>query len=59
MVFRRLSDGKVSPFLEDLELGAIIISIRNFVPRFGVTCFSFIEVGKKIRLFWIVDDFFP
>ena len=59
MVFRRLSDGKVSPFLEDLELGEIVISIRNFVPRFCVTCFSFMEGGKKIRLFWIVDDFFP
>ena len=59
MVFRRPSDGKVSLFLEDLELGAIVISIRNFVPRFGVTCFSFMEGGKKIRLFWIADDFFP
>ena len=31
-VFRHPSDGKVSPFLENLELEAIVISIRNFVP---------------------------
>ena len=59
MVFRRPSDGKVSLFLDDLELEAIVVLIRNFVPFFGVTCFSFMEGGKKIRLFWIVDGFFP
>ena len=58
-MFRRPSDGKDSIFLEDLKLGVILISIRNFVPLFGVTCFSFMEGGKKIRLFWIADDFFP
>ena len=26
---------------------------------FSVTCFSFMEGGKRIRLFWRVDDFFP
>ena len=26
---------------------------------FGLFCFSFMEGGKRIRLFWIVDDFFP
>ena len=33
VVFRRPSDGKVSLFLEDSELGAIVISIRNLVPH--------------------------
>ena len=33
MVFRRSSDGKVSLFLEDLELRSAIISIKNLVPR--------------------------
>ena len=59
VVIRRPSDGKVSLFLEDLEFGAIVVSIRNLVPFFSVTCFSFMEGGKRIRLFWIVDDFFP
>ena len=52
MVFRRLSDGKVSPFLEDLELGEIVISIRNSVPRFGVTCFSFYRGRKEDSVFF-------
>ena len=34
VVFRRPSDGKVSLFLEGLELGATVISIRNLVPCF-------------------------
>ena len=33
VVFRRPSDGKVSLFLEDFELRAAIISIKNLVPR--------------------------
>ena len=33
VVFRRPSDGKVNIFLEDLELRATIISIKNLVPR--------------------------
>ena len=33
VVIRRPSDGKVSLFLEDLELGATIISIKNLVPH--------------------------
>ena len=32
VVIRRPSDGKVSFFLEDLEFGATIISIRIFIP---------------------------
>ena len=34
MVFRRPSDGKVSLYLEDPDLGAIVISIRNLIPSF-------------------------
>ena len=34
VVFRRPSDGEVSLFLEDLELRAAVISIKNIVPRF-------------------------
>ena len=34
MVFLRPSDGKVSFYLKDPELGAIVISIRNPVPSF-------------------------
>ena len=33
VVFRRPSDGKVSFFLEDLELRAAVISIKNLVPH--------------------------
>ena len=33
VVFRRPSDGKVSLFLEDLDLGAIVILIRNLLPH--------------------------
>ena len=33
MVFRRPSDGKVSLFLEDSELRASVISIKNLVPH--------------------------
>ena len=59
MVFRRPSDGKVSFFLKDLELGVIIFAIKNLVPLLvGVTYFFFMEGGKRIRLFWMVDDFF-
>ena len=32
VVFRHPSDGKVNLFLEDPELGAIVILIRNLVP---------------------------
>ena len=33
VVFHRPSDGKVSLFLEDLELRAAVISIKNLVPH--------------------------
>ena len=33
VVFCRPSDGKVSLFLEDSELKAAVISIKNFVPH--------------------------
>ena len=33
VVFRRPSDGKVSLFLENLELRATIITIKDLVPR--------------------------
>ena len=33
MVFRRPFDGKVSLFLEDLEIRAVIISIKNLILR--------------------------
>ena len=33
VVIYRPSDGKVSLFLEDLELGAIVISIKNLLPH--------------------------
>ena len=59
VVFRRPSDGKVSLFLEDPELGAIVISIRNLVPPFGVTFFSFMEGGMKIHLFSDSGRFLP
>ena len=54
VVFCRPSDGKVSLFSEDLEFRAAVASIHNLVP-----CFSFMEGEKKVRLSWIVDDFFP
>ena len=33
VVFRRPSDGKVILFLEDLELRAVVILIKNVVPH--------------------------
>ena len=33
VVFCRPSDGKVSIFLEDLELRAAVISIKNLIPH--------------------------
>ena len=33
VVFRRPFDGKVSFFLEDLEFGTTVISIRNILPH--------------------------
>ena len=59
VVFRRPSDGKVSLIPQDFELRVVKISIQNLVPFFYVTCFSFMEGEKRIRLFWRVDDFFP
>ena len=38
VVFRRPSDGKVSLFLENLELRAAVISIKNLVPH--LLCFA-------------------
>ena len=32
VVIRRPSDGKISIFLEDLEFGEIVVSIKNLVP---------------------------
>ena len=52
MVFCRPSDGKVSPFLNDVELEAIVISVKDFVSTFfGVTCFSFME-GERGSVFF-------
>ena len=58
MVFRRPSNGKVSLYLEDSELGVIVISIRNLVP-FWCDLLLFYGRRKRIRLFWLVDDFIP
>ena len=54
VMFRLPSNGKVNVFSEDLELRVVVVSIQNLVP-----CLSFMEGEKKIRLSWIVDDFFP
>ena len=58
VVFCRPSDGKVSLFLEDLELRATVISIRNIV---AIWCdlLLFYGGGKEDLSFWRVDDFFP
>ena len=45
VVFYRPSDGKVSLFLEDLEIRAAIISIKNLVPRL-VCLVSLLWKGK-------------
>ena len=58
MVFHCPSDGKVSLFLEELELGAIVISIRNLVP-FWCDLLLFYGGRKRIHIFWLVDDFLP
>ena len=46
-------------FLKDSELGAIVFGFRISYLFFGVIHFSFMEGGKRIRLFRIADDFFP
>ena len=38
VVFRHPSDGKVSLFLEDLELRTASILMKNLVPFVGVSC---------------------
>ena len=56
MVFRRPFDGKVSPFLNDLELEAIVIWLGNSY-LFYCDLLLFYGGRKRIRLFWLVDDF--
>ena len=52
------SDDKVCLFLEDLELRASIISIKNLLPRL-VYLLLFYGRRKGIRFARRVDDFFP
>ena len=59
MVFGRPSDGKVSLFSGRLRVLSNSSLDQESHTFFGVTCFSFMEGGKRICIFWIVDDFFP
>ena len=58
MVFHRPSDGKVSLFLEDFELGAIVISLEI---SYLCWCDLLLFYGgrKRIRLSWLVGDSLP
>ena len=66
VVIRRPSDGKVSLFLEDLEILAIIVSIRNLVPSlwFDLLLFyggrkedpSFLDSGRFLPIMLGEDD---
>ena len=50
-MFRRPSDGKVSPFLNDVDLETKVIMVKDFMCTFfGVTCFSFME-GERGSVF--------
>ena len=59
MVFRRPSDGKVSLFLEDLEFGAIVVSIRNLVPFFWYNLLLFYGGRKEDPYFLDSGQFLP
>ena len=58
VAFRRSSDGKVSIFLKDLELGTTIISVQNLVPRLVYLASLLWKEKRGFVFFWIVDDFF-
>ena len=59
VVFRRPSDGKVSLFLEDLELRAAVILIKNLLPHLLLFAFllwrekedsSFLKSGRFLPI---------
>ena len=66
-MFCRPSNGKVSLFLEDFELGAIVISIRNLVPFWcNLLLFyrgrkedpSFLDIGRFLPIMLGEDNFY-
>ena len=63
MVFRRSSDGKVGIFLEDFELGAIVISylfLCNLLLFYGgrKDDSSFLDIGRFLPIMLGEDNFY-
>ena len=59
MVFHRPSDGKVSIFMEDVEFGATVVSIRNLLPFFLCDLLLFYGGKKEDPSFLEIGRFLP